>query len=53
MTIIEYAEHRLKEELNVKDGDWNYWRGYIDGAKAQKKEDERNRKVDLDGEVDD
>lgn len=52
MTIIEYAEHRLKEELNVKDGDWNYWRGYIDGAKAQQKECERNRKVDLDGEDD-
>lgn len=52
MTVIEYAEHRLKEEVNVIDV-WAYWRGYVDGAKAQKKEDERNRTVDLDGEVDD
>ena len=40
MTVIEYAEHRLREEVNVRNGDWDYWRGYIDGAKAQKREDE-------------
>lgn len=37
-TILEYALNRLYEEIK-NDGEYAYWRAYIDGAKAQKKED--------------
>lgn len=48
MTIIEFAEQRLAEEIQQNDlgadnmDDIRYWVAYLDGAKAQQKEDERN-----------
>ena len=39
MTVIEFAEKRLNEScLNDDDEDVLYWRAYLDGARAQKKE---------------
>ena len=39
MTVIEFAEKRLNEScLNDDDGLILYWRAYLDGAIAQKKE---------------
>lgn len=35
MTVIEYAEKRLKE---CEAHDKAYWAAYLDGARAQKKE---------------
>lgn len=46
MSVIERAEKRLQEEIHQNDLGANndyaidYWRAYIDGARAQKKEDE-------------
>lgn len=40
MTIIEFAEKRLKECCENDDyDDARYWTAYLDGARAQKKED--------------
>ena len=44
MTVIEFARKRLNEEItngNGEDYDIRYWVAYLDGAVAQKKEDER------------
>ena len=47
MTIIEYALKRLNEEIDQNDQGAdnmyliNYWRAYLDGAKAQLKEDNK------------
>ena len=39
MTVIEFAEKRLNEScLNDDDEAVLYWRDYLDGARAQKKE---------------
>ena len=39
MTVIEFAEKRLNEFcLNDNDEAVPYWRAYLDGARAQKKE---------------
>ena len=44
MTIIQYAEKRLKEEIHQNDlwanNDYaiDYWRAYLDGARAQMRE---------------
>ena len=39
MTVIEFAEKRLNEScLNDDDEAVLYWRVYLDGARAQKKE---------------
>ena len=39
MTVIEFAEKRLNESfLNDDDEAVLYWRAYLDGARAQKKE---------------
>lgn len=44
MNVIEFAEKRLQEEIHQNDLGANndytidYWRAYIDGAKAQKRE---------------
>lgn len=39
MTVIEFAEKRLNEScLNDDDESVLYWRAYLDGAMAQKKE---------------
>ena len=44
MNVIEFAEKRLQEEIHQNDlganndYDIRYWRAYIDGAKAQKRE---------------
>ena len=44
MSVIEFAEKRLQEEIRNNDmGAENghllaYWRAYLDGARAQKKE---------------
>ena len=44
MTVIEFAEKRLQEEIHQNDlGADNghllaYWAAYLDGARAQKKE---------------
>lgn len=52
MTIIEFAEQRLEEEIRQNDlgadnmDDIRYWVAYLDGAKAQKKEDERKEQSD-------
>lgn len=37
-TVIEYAEKRLKD---CEAHDKAYWAAYLDGAREQKKEDER------------
>lgn len=40
-TVISFAEKRLIEESREPDGgDCRYWAAYLDGARAQKKEDE-------------
>lgn len=47
MTVIEKAERRLQEEIRQNDlGADNghllaYWAAYLDGARAQKKENEQ------------
>ncbi len=47
MTIIQYAEKRLQEEIHENDlGAYNegllaYWSAYLDGARAQREEDIR------------
>lgn len=47
MTIIQYAEKRLNEEIRENDlGAYNdgllaYWSAYLDGALAQREEDIR------------
>lgn len=47
MTIIQYAEKRLNEEIHENDlGAYNegllaYWSAYLDGARAQRGEDIR------------
>ena len=44
MSVIERAEQMLKEEIHQNDLGANndyaidYWRAYLDGARAQKKE---------------
>ena len=44
MNVIERAEQRLNEEIHQNDLGANndyaidYWRAYLDGARAQKKE---------------
>ena len=44
MSVIEFAEKRLNEELHQNDLGANndycidYWRAYLDGARAQKNE---------------
>lgn len=40
MTVIEYAEKRLYDP-NLESYEQAYWAAYLDGARAQKKEDER------------
>ena len=40
--IIQYAEKRLNESVEAdKDSDILYWRAYLDGALAVKKEIEK------------
>lgn len=47
MTIIQFAEKRLNEEIHENDlGAYNegllaYWSAYLDGARAQREEDIR------------
>ena len=44
MTVIEFAEKRLNEScLNDDDEAVLYWRAYLDGARAQKKQKNRQR----------
>ena len=44
MNVIEFAEKRLNEEIHQNDLGANndyaidYWRAYMDGARAQKRE---------------
>ena len=44
MNVIEFAEKRLQEEIHQNDlganndYDIRYWRAYLDGARAQKRE---------------
>ena len=44
MNVIEFAEKRLQEEIHQNDLGANndytidYWRAYLDGARAQKRE---------------
>lgn len=40
MTVIEYAVMRLNDK-NLAAHEQIYWAAYLDGARAQKKEDER------------
>lgn len=41
MTVIEFAAKRLNEEGSRPDSDdARYWAAYLDGARAQKREDE-------------
>ena len=44
MTVIERAEQRMEEEER-NNGCVSYWSAYLDGARAQKKEDELLMKV--------
>ena len=37
--VLNFAFNRLYDEVK-NNGDYQYWRAYIDGAKAQKMEDE-------------
>lgn len=40
MSVIEFAEKRLEEEAKERnDENVQYWAAYLDGAKAQLKED--------------
>ena len=40
--LIQYAERRMIESVEAdKDMDILYWRAYLDGAKAMKKEYEK------------
>jgi hypothetical protein len=40
MSVIDFAEKRLDEESREPDGgDARYWAAYLDGARAQKRED--------------
>ena len=47
MSVIEFAEKRLQEEIHQNDLGANndycidYWRAYLDGARAQRKENEK------------
>ena len=44
MTVIEFAEKRLNEScINDDDEAVLYWRAYLDGARAQKKQKNRQR----------
>ena len=53
MTVIEFAENRLQEEIiqNVLGSDNGhllaYWSAYLDGAKAQKAESDKTRHEEL------
>ena len=53
MTVIEFAEKRLQEEIHQNDlGAENghllaYWSAYLDGAKAQHTEDMKTRTDEL------
>ena len=40
MTVIEFAAKRLEEESGYDTDAVRYWAAYLDGARAQKKEDE-------------
>lgn len=40
MSVIEFAEYRLNDPSN-EAYEQIYWAAYLDGARAQKKEDER------------
>lgn len=43
MSVIEFAEKRMKESGNKREiYDVRYWAAYLDGARAQKKEMEKN-----------
>ena len=37
MSVVAFAEKRLNEEVK-SGGDWAYWRAYLDGANAARKE---------------
>lgn len=42
MNVIEFAEKRMMEcEKDGEDYNTRYWAAYLDGARAQKKEDEK------------
>lgn len=51
-SVIEFAEKRLADELHQNElgldnaHDIQYWRAYLDGAKAQAKEDGREEVVE-------
>ena len=53
MTVIEFAEKRLQEEIHQNDLGANnghliaYWSAYLDGAKAQKAESDKTRHEEL------
>lgn len=42
MSVIEYAVMRLNDK-NLASYEQIYWAAYLDGARAQKKEDERKK----------
>ena len=48
MSIIEFAEKRMGEEVREPNGgEYRYWAAYLDGARAQVKEDaERIKELD-------
>lgn len=49
MSVIEFAEKRLNEELRKPDGgalSAQYWAAYLDGARAQAKEDAQRESRD-------
>lgn len=52
MSVIEFAAKRLNEEVACPDnGDALYWTAYLDGARAQKREDaQKTEKSNAKGE---
>ncbi len=46
MNVIEFAERRLDEESREPDGgEFRYWAAYLDGARAQAKEDAKKEET--------
>lgn len=46
-TVIEFAEKRLRECDETEDVyDARYWTAYLDGARAQKREDDKKNDTD-------
>ena len=45
MNVIEFAERRLDEGREPDGGECRYWAAYLDGARAQAKEDAKKEET--------